>query len=110
MANKVSLCISIFLQLYNLRWIVTLFKRTFVSRVALDLFVSCCTEQADSVTMLVTNDDNHYFKCSEMSLLGTGNILLFQCIPPRSGANVILEFVGQSLRPASGLTVSAFGE
>ncbi|XP_068718037.1 uncharacterized protein [Montipora capricornis] len=94
--------------LYNLRWIVTLFKRTFVSRVALDLFVSCCTEQADSVTMLVTNDDNHYFKCSEMSLLGTGNILLFQCIPPRSGANVILEFVGQSLRPASSLTVFAF--
>ncbi|KAJ7377715.1 hypothetical protein OS493_027277 [Desmophyllum pertusum] len=93
------------------RWIITLVKRISVFTVAVDLFVNCCGQHAESVTMLVTDDNGSYSECGDTRISYNPTTLLFQCTPPRSGKYVILEFFSQQRHPpASSAAVSGFGE
>lgn len=98
-----------FPQMSNPRWIITLVKRAYVSSIAVDLFVNCCGEHADSVTLFITDDNSPYSECGDARISDNPTTLLFQCTPPVSGKYVIVEFISQSHPPASSAAVSAFG-
>ena len=77
--------------------------------VAVDLFVNCCGQQADSVTVFVTDNNTPYSGCGDMSISSNPTTLVFQCTPPKTGKYIVVEFVSHSSPPASNAAVSAFG-
>ena len=77
----------------------------------MDLFASCCGQLAESVALLVANDDTSYSECDESRTPYDPTTLIFQCTPPKRGKSVILDFFSQSWNPsASSVAVSGFGE
>lgn len=76
-----------------------------------DLFVNCCGQLAESVTLLVVDEDMSYSECKESRTSYDPSTLILQCTPPRRGKSIILEFFSQSLNPsASSVAVSGFGK
>ena len=64
--------------------------------VAVDLFVNCCGQQADSVTVFVTDKNTPYSGCGDMSISSNPTTLVFQCTPPKTGKYIVVEFVSHS--------------
>ena len=96
-------------QVRDPKWIITLVQRMFVLSVTLDLMVSCCDQYADSIKLLVTDNNSSYSECSDIRFFNGPTMLLFQCTPPRTGKYIIMELASRSIVPASGITVSTFG-
>ena len=80
-----------------------------MTKVTVDLFVDCCDESAESVTLFVTDDNSPYSECGDVSFTYNSNTLIFKCTPPISGKYVILDFVSHSNSAASSATVSSIG-
>lgn len=109
--NKEYLNKNVFIQITAPRWIITLVKKIYVSTVTVDLFVKCCGQLAESVTLLVGDDNSSYSECADNRISFNPTTLIFQCTPPWSGKYIILEFFSQTWNfPASNAAVSGFGE
>jgi len=82
-----------------------------VFKVVVDLFVDCCGQLAESVTLLVVDEDMSYSECEESRTSYDPSALILQCTPPRRGNSIILEFYSQIWTPsASSVAVSGFGK
>lgn len=77
--------------------------------VTVDLFVNCCDQQTDSVTVFVTDNNAPYSDCGDMSISSNPTTLVFQCTPPKTGKYIVVEFVSHYSPPASNAAVSTFG-
>ncbi len=77
----------------------------------MDLYVKCCDQLAESVTLLVADENSSYSECDDNRISYNPTTLIFQCTPPRSGKYVILEFLSQTWNPpTSSAAVSGFGK